>query len=105
MGDPLVKSAMEGIEYSIIFYGCRENKDCQFLNFTAGFDLRDGIPIARVNEWNRGKVFGKAYIEDENDPFVQMAVTTVGGLNQENFEDVVDWWRVIISTFKEHIDW
>jgi hypothetical protein len=32
-------------------------------------------------------------------------VTTVGGLGTENFADLVDWWRVVVSQFKTHINW
>jgi len=102
-GDPMVQSTIEGIEYSIFFYGCSGGRNCSSLLFSAGFDLDNGSTLASMNDWNSGRLVGAAYLDDENDPFLQMFVTTVGGLNHENFGDVVDWWRVGVRDFKEHI--
>lgn len=104
-GDPKVSSTMEGVNYEIHFYGCTEAMNCKYLNFSAGFNMANGLPMASVNEWNRGKLVGKVYVDDENDPYLQYFVTTDGGLSRQNFADVVDWWRVALEQFTDHIGW
>jgi hypothetical protein len=105
VGDPVIRSSMEGVSYSIVFYGCESGSKCKYLNFSMGFDLTNGIESSRINDWNRNNIFGKAYLDEENDPFINISVTTVGGLGTENFADLVDWWRVVVSQFKTHINW
>lgn len=102
-GDPMVESSIEGVDYTIFFYGCEGGRNCTALLFSAGFDLADGATLASMNDWNSGRLVGAAYLDAENDPFLQMFVTTVGGLNHENFGDVVDWWRIGVRDFKQHI--
>ena len=104
-GNPMIRSALEGVDYEIYFYGCTGNEDCRYLNFTVGFDLPDGIAMSRVNEWNRDKLAGAAFVDDDNDPYLQYFVTTEGGLSRQNFADVVDWWRVAVAEFTDHIGW
>ena len=59
-GDPKVASAMGGVNFHVFFYGCEANTACQDLQFSAGFDLTDGIDMAVVNDWNSSKFIGKA---------------------------------------------
>ena len=102
-GDPMVESSIEGVNYTIFFYGCEGGRNCTALLFSAGFDLPDGATLSSMNDWNSGRLVGAAYLDPENDPFLQMFVTTTGGLNHENFGDVEDWWRIGVRDFKEHI--
>ena len=102
-GDPLIRSSMEGMNYRIVFYGCEEHRDCKYLQLSAGFDLDNGTTMDVINDWNRSKIAGSAYLDDENDPYLKYFLTTVGGLSQQTFEDTIDWWRVAISDFKVHI--
>ena len=53
-GDPKIESRIEGIRFSIWFYGC-EDAPCTSLEFRAGFDLDTPLSAAKVNEWNRTK--------------------------------------------------
>lgn len=104
-GDPLIRSRMEGIRTSIYFYGCTDNKDCQDLLFSTGFNLTDGTTASRMNEWNETKLVGKAYIDDESDPWLEFYVGGVTGMTQESFERNVDQFGNALSGFKDHIDW
>lgn len=104
-GDPKILSTIDATSYEIYFYSCTENQDCRSLLFSAGFDLEDGVTYSLINEWNRLNLVGKAFVDDENDPFLEHFVTTEGGLSETNFEDVIAWWRVAIRDFKQEIDW
>ena len=52
LGDPLIRSAVKGHPFRIVFYGCKANKDCATITFAAGFDRRDR-PGGLIKEWNR----------------------------------------------------
>ena len=38
-GDPKVLSALNGINFSIYFYGCQDNAACRDLQFSSGFEV------------------------------------------------------------------
>lgn len=105
VGDPKIRSAIDGTNYSIYFYGCENNRDCRWIQFSTGFDLSKGTTLASMNEWNRTKLFGEATLDDENDPHISYFVTLDGGMSRPIFDDTVDWWGVAISEFKDHINW
>jgi hypothetical protein len=104
-GAPLIKSTKPGEPFSVYFYSCRDNTDCGFIQFTTGWNLEDGITLAKVDEWNATKVWGQAFRDDEKDPWLSMAVNLKGGVTVENFDDTVDWWKVILREFEKHIGW
>ena len=99
-GDPTISGDIEGVNYNVYFYGCQEHANCQWLIFSAGFDLPNGSTPQVINDWNTNNLVGQAYLDNEQDPFLNYFVTTTGGLTQENFADVVDWWKVAMGNFE-----
>jgi len=103
VGDPLIRSSSSGVNFNIYFYGCKKNKQCQSLQFLAGYDLGDGTTPQALNEWNKGKRFASAYLDDEDDPFLQMDLNTEGGMTPENFEKTFGLWQSLKGEFENHI--
>jgi len=105
-GDPKVSSRISDTKFSVYFYGCQDNDNCSSILIKAGYDLNNGISALKINEWNREKRFAKAYIDDEGDPFLEMDVNLdFDGVGNKNFEDTLDWWRLLVEDFEEFIDW
>ena len=98
-GDPLISGRMDGIKYSIYFYGCTDGAQCRDIQFATGWD-NSGVSMSDVNAWNKGKRYGKAYIDDEGDPIVEMSVNLYGGVTRKNLDDTFDWWRTVIKEFE-----
>ena len=63
------------------------------------------MTMDQVNTWNREFRFGKVYLDDENDPFLEMDVNLDYGVSEGNFLDTLDWWTVVLGRFEEYIDW
>jgi hypothetical protein len=103
VGDPLIHSSAGGVDFSVYFYGCTKNKRCQSIQFSAGYNLTDGSTPEVIDEWNQTKRFASAYLDDENDPFLQMDVNTEGGITEENFNKSFDLWETLKAQFEEHI--
>ena len=104
VGDPKISTSVSGTDTTILFFGCTDNRDCSLLLFKVGYDLKDGTTLAAVNRWNAEKLFGRAYLDDEDDPWLEMPVNLLGGVSRANFEDTFDWWEVIVGEFEDHID-
>lgn len=103
-GDPLIRSADTSEPFNAYFYKCPgESTDYCFMQLNAGWNLDDGITLAKVEDWNANKVWGQAYRDDEKDPWLSMAVNLKGGVTAENLDDTIDWWRVILVEFRKHI--
>ena len=105
-GDPLIVSRISKTKFRVFFFGCNGGENCSSIHFRAGYDLDKPISALVVNEWNRQKRFGKAYIDDEGDPYLEMDLNMAfDGVGYENFQDTLDWWRVVVEGFEEFIDW
>ena len=93
--------------FDVYFYGCKANKNCDSLRFEALFEKAPENTPEFVNKWNSKKRFLQAYVRDDGGFAVAYDVATIGGLNQRNFADVVDWWNSQLSEladfFKEEV--
>ena len=104
-GDPKISSSSGGASFSIFFYGCSNGQDCDAISFSSAFDLDPGSNVALMNDWNQKKRYTKAYLDDEQDPVIDMDVFLgEGGVSIDNFRYWVDTWERAVGDFKVHID-
>jgi hypothetical protein len=103
-GDPIIYSRANGGTFQIEFYGCTENRDCKTLRFFAGYDLENGTTLGKVNEWNSAQRFASAFLDAEDDPFLQMDVNTEGGVSLRSLETSFEAWQALKRQFESHIN-
>lgn len=105
VGDPLIRSEIDGTRYWIVFYGCDEERHdrCEVLLFRVGYALSNGIDLDRINDWNATELMGRAFRDEENDPWLEMAWNLDGGVTARNFESTVEWWEAALTRFEQHI--
>jgi hypothetical protein len=104
-GDPVIRSAAEGVNFSIVFYNCTDGANCTSNQFTAGFNKDDPISASSMNKWNRVNRFGAAFIDDEGDPYLQIDVDMYGGIPKATLDHVFARWQALLGNFKAHNDW
>lgn len=102
-GDPKVSGRINGTAYGIYFYGCTENKACDSIQFSTGWARQNKIPMSEINEWNAKKRFGKAYLDNEGDPRLEMDVNLDEGVSRLNLEDTMDYWSKLLDAFKQGV--
>ncbi|WP_347266687.1 YbjN domain-containing protein [Paracoccus sp. (in: a-proteobacteria)] len=103
-GDPMIDSRIDGTHFSVYFYQC--DPICASVQLSAGFDLARPLPLERVNEWNRDRRFGKVFVDSSGDPFIEMDIGLADdGVGRKNFDDALETWRVLLSEFRDFIDW
>lgn len=103
-GEPMIRSASGGSKFTIFFYNCTDKKACATVQFYAGFDSSEAFPLARINEWNKGKRFGRGYVDGDNDPVVEMDVDLDdGGMSRALFEDNIEFWTSILDDFRKFV--
>jgi hypothetical protein len=102
-GDPLITGRIKGTKYGIYFYGCNsKGEDCDDIQFNAAWS---GVKttLQTINQWNAEKRYGKAYIDNEGDPVIQMTVNLDYGVSDENLDDTFNWWTKALDEFIEEV--
>jgi Putative bacterial sensory transduction regulator len=105
VGDPKIESSAAGADFSIYFYGCENGANCLSVQFSSGYDLPDGASLGLMNDWNGTKRFAFAYLDNENDPFINYDVNLYAGVSEQNFLESLSLWDTILADFHSHIDW
>lgn len=102
-GDPKIRGRIDGVMYGIYFYGCNSTgSDCDDIKFTAAWS-DGGVTLEEANEWNKTKRYGVAYIDDEGDPNLDMAVNIDYGVTTTNLEDTFEFWSRILEAFEDEV--
>ena len=102
-GEPLIEGTVDGINYFIWFYGCRnaQGAGCSSIQYSAAFNT-DGIASSLLNGWNRDFRYGSAYLLDDGTLVIQWSVNLDGGVSQVNLDDTMSVWRDTIDAFLDH---
>lgn len=98
-GDPMISGRLQGVKYSIWFYGCKEAKSCRSIQFSTGYT--DEFGIEKANEWNTKFRWVKAYAGDGSN--FKMDVDFYGGVTREFIEAQFSTWDSLISDIKNFV--
>jgi hypothetical protein len=103
-GDPLLVSSIgENQKFSVYFYNCTNHANCETVQFYAGYS-ETKMNTAKLNDWNRTKRFGRAYIDQVGDPVVEMDIDlAAGGMSRALFKDNFEFWKTLMSQFSKFI--
>ncbi|MDG1736663.1 MAG: YbjN domain-containing protein [Paracoccaceae bacterium] len=104
-GDPMIRSAANGVGFALNFYGCENGELCTDLQFSVAFDDPEGMSFISMNSWNVEKVMGTAFLDDKNDPVLQHFVSQVDGMSRSNFDATFNAWVEALGQFTDYIDW
>ena len=96
-GDPMIESDAAPYHFDVFFYGCEKGKNCDSLRFEVSFAKGEENTLALVNKWNVGHRFLHAWVADDGRLVAAHDVATIGGLNERNFADVLDWWKSMLG--------
>ncbi|MGY6706567.1 YbjN domain-containing protein [Roseinatronobacter sp.] len=99
VGDPQILGRINGVLYTVNFYGCTNGANCTTLQFQAGWNSTGDLTLDDMNVWNQEKRFGKAYLDAEDDPVIEWDVNLFGGVSTVNLDDTFDWWRLVLQDF------
>jgi len=105
VGDPMITSSANGFEFDVYFYGCEDGENCRDIQFSAVFDMEDGMSLTSAQDFNLEKRWAKVYLDEESDPRLEMDVNMYGGVSATNFNDTLDWWVIIMQEFMDYIEY
>ncbi len=101
-GDPLIRSSLDEAKTSVWFYECNAKRRCHSIQFAAGWS-GVGTSASQIAEWNRTKRFGRAYLDRQGDPWVEMDVDLEHGATTEALANNITRWQLAMRTFKTYI--
>ncbi|MEO1135858.1 MAG: YbjN domain-containing protein [Pseudomonadota bacterium] len=97
-------SQLDGVAFEVLSANCSGGGRCTEFLFIAGFDLPDGFPIGRINEWNAEQLAGRAFLDHEDDPFIDHVVSVSGPGDYGAMREGLSLWRASLEAFVEFID-
>ena len=104
VGDPMITGALNGVNYQIFFYNCTNHKACATVQFHSGYTLDPHVSLDTINAWNSSQRFGRAYLDKDADPILEMDVDLDdGGVVPLLFIDNVEFWESVLPRFEKHI--
>ena len=102
-GDPKISGRIDGIAYSIYFYGCEDGENCKSIQFSAGWSGVRNFTAETASEWNRKKRFGSAF-SSNGDPVLAWDVNLFAGVTVKNIDDTFDWWSITLKDFAKYLE-
>lgn len=102
-GDPQILGRIDGVQYTVNFYGCTNGANCSTIQFRAAWTNPGSVTVDHMNSWNQDKRFGKAYMDYDNDPVIEWDVNLFGGVSARNLDDTFDWWKIVLENFSDDI--
>lgn len=97
--DPHIEGEIDGVDYEILFDGCEDGKNCEFIILTA---WTSADPSAlKVNAWNADSNFGRVFIDSDGDVVVDIAINLAYGVSKDNLNDTFEWWEIVLEEFAE----
>lgn len=95
-GNPRIESAASGYKF-FLFHECEKGVKCGSLQLQLSFADDGKNTPALANKWNNAKRFLQMSVDNDKSLAVAMDVAMIGGLNQKNFVDVLDWWSTMLD--------
>lgn len=103
-GDPMIKSSASGIDFSILFYGCRSNRNCTTVQFFAGFKEPDNGSLTAMNKWNADNRFGQAYQAESGSARIEYDLDLdMGGMSAALFKDNVEVFVSLADRYRKYV--
>ena len=102
-GNQIVSTSVNGVKFGVYFFDCQNGK-CGSVQFAAGFQRNNKTVLQRVNEWNRTKRWGRAYLDDSNGIWVEMDNDLTPGGTYEILDDELATWKKVVEGFKSFFD-
>ena len=108
MEDPQIRGTVDGMHYRVTFYGCRLGRDCDTILFDARFsrkEWQDEPPDAqRLARWNAEKLFGRAWLDDENRVVLDHPVALAGGVPKATLRATFERWKAALAEYAAWVD-
>ena len=103
-GDPMIKSSASGNDFTILFYGCKSNRNCTTVQFFAGFKDPDNGSLSAMNKWNTDNRFGRAYQAESGSARIEYDLDLdTGGMSAALFKDNLEVFAALVDRYRKYV--
>lgn len=106
--DPVIAGKLDEFPYRIDFYDCYLGRKCSVILFKLDLSKteweEDPPERSDIDDWNREKLFGRAYLDDKNRAVLEHPVVLDAGMPRENLDAAFRRWRDAIEEFADFLD-
>jgi len=106
-GDQIVSTRTDGIDVDIYLYDCSGEGDarrCTSMQYAAGWAASSKYNLERVNSWNRGNRYIKAYLTASGGLFGEYDMDISPGGTYEMLNDELQNWRSVVVDFDKYFN-
>jgi hypothetical protein len=101
-GSKISRYVHSGIKVSVYYYNC-SGDECGSLQLYSGFAMTNKPSPDKIISWNMEKRYGRAYLDSDKDPCVEMDLDLTGGVTAAAMMNWVDVFGIIHTQFAEHV--
>ena len=84
-------------------YNCTQEGACTEFLFSIGYDLVGGFSFENANEWNSTRLAGRAYRDEEGNPWLDLVIAVGGKDDESAFLEGFLLWLDAVASFEEFI--
>ncbi len=93
-----------GYEFDVTGYNCNGANRCTEFLFSFGFDLPNGFPLDKINQWNASQPAGRAFLDEDDDPFLDHTISVSGPEDEGAFYEGLLLWLNALEDFDEFLN-
>lgn len=106
VGDPKLDVTYYGNEFSVYYYGCDDNRNCDAVQFFSGYKTDGSVRLSKINTWNAENRYARAYVSDSGSARIEMDIYLGDdGVSADDFAAMVSLWSRSMNEFEDLIDW
>lgn len=98
-----IRTGSDGLNFFVFLRDCEEYRNCRNVSLHAGFTMETPPTLDRINEWNRSRIVGQAFLDTAGQPRLSHFVTMRGGVSAEAFNDALRFFREALRDYATHI--
>lgn len=98
-GDPIWRYTHNDILATLVPYDPTIVGSYESLLFFAGWNTEGNFPLSAINEWNRTSRFGRAYVDDQGDPVVELDLLLAGGVTMQTIKEYIYVFTETVMSF------
>jgi hypothetical protein len=106
-GDQIVSTQTDGIDVDVYLYDCSGDgnaRRCTSMQYAAGWPASAGYNLEKINSWNRGNRYVKAYLTAKGGLFGEYDLDISPGGTYEMLSDCLQNWRSVVVDFNKYFN-
>jgi hypothetical protein len=106
-GDQIVSTQTDGLNVDIYLYDCSGEgnaRRCTSMQYAAGWPASSAYNLEKVNSWNRGNRYIKAYLTAKGGLFGEYDLDMSPGGTYEMLNDCLQNWRSVVVDFNKYFN-